>query len=193
VDANWNLVNTRDRQRRHHLFRHQRDHRSNPSTIQWFNHLQCDAQHGREQNADAADLSDGSKAASTSPSLTVNVGAFVKLQLLSPGEAAAPGTASGKTGTTLAQNAGTAFNVTVNAVDANWNVVTNVTHTIGITSSDSNATLPANAALVSGTKAFGVTLKPSAPRRLPRRILPFQQSSHAAIQQSRSTPPPPAN
>src|SRR5213079_987564 len=57
----------------------------------------------------------GTLAASTSPSITVSAGAFVKLQLLAPGETAAPGTASGKTGTPSAQIAGTAFNLTINA------------------------------------------------------------------------------
>ncbi len=107
----------------------------------------------------ASDASDTSKTANTSPSLTVNAGVFVKMQLLVPGETAAPGSATGKIGTPSAQIAGTAFNVTANAVDANWNVVNTVTHTVGITSSDSNATLPANAALSAGTKTFSVTLK----------------------------------
>src|SRR5205085_11464670 len=97
-------------------------------------------------------------APSTTPSMAVQAGAFVKLQLLTPGESATPGTATGKTGTPTAQSAGTAFNVTVNAVDANWNVVTNIVDTVGITSSDNNATLPSNAALVSGTQSFSVTL-----------------------------------
>jgi hypothetical protein len=112
----------------------------------------------------ATDISDGTKTANTSSSITVNAGAFVKLQLLVPGETAAPGTASGKTGTPNAQTAGSAFNATVNAVDTLWNVVTSVTQTVGITSSDTNATLPANAALASGTKAFSVTLKTAGSR-----------------------------
>ena len=82
-----------------------------------------------------------------------------KIQLLAPGEAAAPGTASGKTGTPAAQTAGTALNVTVNAVDAFWNRITNVTDVIALTSSDANATLPANTALVSGIQTLGVTFK----------------------------------
>src|SRR5207249_8245313 len=94
----------------------------------------------------------------TGSSITVNAGAFVKLQLLMPGETAAPGTASGKTGTPNAQTAGTAFTVTVNAVDANWYLVNTVTDTVGITSTDTNATMPGNAALASGTKTFSVTL-----------------------------------
>src|SRR5207248_11065473 len=102
--------------------------------------------------------SDGAKTANTSPAITVTAGAFVKLQLLAPGETAAPGTGTGKTGTPTAQTAGAAFNVTVNAVDANWNLVSSI-HTVGITSSDANATLPANAALVAGTRTFNVTLK----------------------------------
>jgi len=40
-----------------------------------------------------------------------------------PGETAAPGTATGKTGAPTAQPAGTAFNVTVRSVDADWNLV----------------------------------------------------------------------
>src|SRR5262249_56274241 len=75
-----------------------------------------------------------------------------------PGETAAPGTPTGKTGTPNPQAAGTPFNVTVNAVDANWNLVNTIADTVALTSSDSNATLPANAALVSGTRTFSVTL-----------------------------------
>src|SRR5207247_9758228 len=80
-----------------------------------------------------------------------------KLQILVPGETAAPGTATGKTGTPLGQNVSAAFNVTVNAVDANWNLVNTVTDTIRITSSDPAATLPANAALAAGSQTFSVT------------------------------------
>src|SRR5213594_1256683 len=107
----------------------------------------------------ASDISDGTRTASTSPSISVNAGAFAKLQLLVPGETAAAGSSSGKTGTAASQTAGTAFNVTVNAVDANWNLLTNVADTASISSSDTNATLPASAALAGGTKTFSVTLK----------------------------------
>src|SRR5213594_3020392 len=90
---------------------------------------------------------------------------FTKLQLLVPWETAAPGAGSGKTGTPNAQTAGTAFTVTVNAVDANWNVMSS-THTVGITSTDTNATLPLNAALASGTQTFNVTLKTAGTKTL---------------------------
>src|SRR5207245_298976 len=59
-------------------------------------------------------------------------------------------------------NAGSAVSVTVNAVDANWNLVNTITHTIAITSSDANATLPANTALVAGTNTYSVTFKTAA-------------------------------
>src|SRR5207245_4604588 len=49
-----------------------------------------------------------------SSSFIVNPQAFAKLQLLAPGEVAAPGTATGKTGTPNAQTANNGFNVTVN-------------------------------------------------------------------------------
>src|SRR5205823_13028155 len=65
--------------------------------------------------------------ANTSASVTVNAGASVKLQLLVPGEPAAPGTATGKTGSPTAETAGTSYSVTVNAVDANWNVGSTLT------------------------------------------------------------------
>jgi hypothetical protein len=54
--------------------------------------------------------------------------------------------------------------VTVNAVDANWNVVSSATPVVAITSSDSAAVLPSNAALVLGTGSFSVTLKTAGSR-----------------------------
>ncbi|MEI2420957.1 hypothetical protein V6O07_11850, partial [Arthrospira platensis SPKY2] len=104
----------------------------------------------------ASNITDNTKTANTSPNITVNPGVFTKLQLLVPGETAAPGTSTGKTDTPNAQTAGTSFNVTVNAVDAHWNLVNTVTDTVGITSSDANAQLPANAALTAGTGSFSV-------------------------------------
>src|SRR5262249_30907316 len=59
----------------------------------------------------------------TSANISISPAAFSQLQLLVPGEAAAPGTASGKTGTPSAQSVGTGFGVTVNAVDPFWNLV----------------------------------------------------------------------
>ncbi len=97
-------------------------------------------------------------ASGDSAAFTVVARTFTRLQVLVPGETAAPRTASGKTGTPTVQTAGTPFTVTVNAVDADWNVVSS-THRVGITSSDANANLPANATLVAGTRTFSVTLK----------------------------------
>src|SRR5439155_7198773 len=91
---------------------------------------------------------------STSGNITVNSGAFTKLQLLVPGESAAPGSATGKTGTPSGQIAGVSFDVTVNAVDANWNVVNSVSDVIDLSSIDLGASLPPDAALVSGTGNF---------------------------------------
>lgn len=83
---------------------------------------------------------------------------YTKLQVLMPGETAAPGTASGKTGTPTAQTVGLPFDVIVNAVDDTWHRISLApTDTIHITSSDEIATLPADAQLVGGTKTFTVT------------------------------------
>ena len=110
--------------------------------------------------------------ANTSPATTINAGAFTKLQILLPGETAAPGTASGKTGAPSAQTAGGAFNVTVNAVDANWNPVTS-TDTVGITSTDANATLPGQRRTRRGHQdALGHRRRPRAPRRSRRPTSP---------------------
>src|SRR5207247_7893340 len=67
-----------------------------------------------------------------------------------------------------ARTAGAAFNVTVNAVDDNWNVVSTVTDLAGITSSDSNATLPANTTLSAGTRTFSLTLRTVGDRKSTR-------------------------
>ncbi|HEX5234993.1 MAG TPA: Ig-like domain repeat protein [Silvibacterium sp.] len=90
--------------------------------------------------------------------LVVSPGAFTQLQVLAPGETAAPGTASGFTGTPTIQYVNGAFNLTVSAVDQNFNVVNTITDTVAISSNDSKAILPANgAALVGGTGIFSVT------------------------------------
>src|SRR5439155_11565450 len=52
------------------------------------------------------------------------------------------------------QIVGVSFDSSVNAVDANWNVVNTVSDLIDISSSDLTATLPADAALLAGTGAF---------------------------------------
>ena len=94
----------------------------------------------------------------TSGSISFSAGTATKLQILLPGESAAGGTTTGKTGTASAETAGTPFTVTVNAVDANWNLVSSVSHSVAITSTDVNATLPSNNTLSSGTQTFNVTL-----------------------------------
>src|SRR6202035_2142483 len=69
--------------------------------------------------------------------LSVSPGAFAKLQLLVPGETAAPGADPGKTGTPNTKYVNGQFQVTVNAVDQYWNVINTVTDTVQITSNDS--------------------------------------------------------
>jgi hypothetical protein len=83
--------------------------------------------------------------------------ARLRLQLL-VGETAAPH-ASGRPARPTRRRWATPFNVTVNAVDANWNTVNTATDTVRITSSDTSAELPADAALVSGTRTLSVILK----------------------------------
>lgn len=74
-----------------------------------------------------------------------------RLQILLPGEIAAPGTSTGKTGTPTAQAAGVEFPVTINAVNDDWQKVNGVTDSLELTSTDETATLPTTLALVNGT------------------------------------------
>lgn len=84
---------------------------------------------------------------------------FTRLQILLPGETAAPGTPTGKTGSPTPQQAGVPFNVIVNAVDDVWQRVTVAPNDeIAITSTDASALLPDNNTLLSGTRTFSVTM-----------------------------------
>jgi hypothetical protein len=84
-------------------------------------------------------------------------GPYTRLQVLMPGETAAPGTPSGKTGSARAQVSGIPFDITVRACDNTWTLVNTVSSSIQITSSDASATLPQPAQLQSGTRTFTVT------------------------------------
>jgi uncharacterized repeat protein (TIGR01451 family) len=78
-----------------------------------------------------------------SASFAVDAGPVTKLQILLPGEAAAPGTSSGKSGAPTAQTSGVAIlnNVRVNAVDADWNVISGAAPDVVIGSSDGAASM----------------------------------------------------
>jgi hypothetical protein len=95
----------------------------------------------------------------------VGAGGFTKLQVLLPGETAAPGTASGKTGSPFAQAVGTAFNVRINAVDAEWNPIS-TNDVVALSSSDAGALLPANVALGSGSAIVFLTFSNAGPQTI---------------------------
>ena len=85
-------------------------------------------------------------------------GPYTRSQVLLPGETAAPGTPSGKSGTPLAQTAGVPFSITVRACDDQWNLVAGNSDVMQLLCTDGSATLPAPAQLQSGTATFTVTL-----------------------------------
>ena len=91
------------------------------------------------------------------PILRKTPGAFKQLQVLLPGETPAPGLANGKKGAANQQTAGTAIPVTVNAVDAAFNVVTTAAGEVSI-SANVIGSMPPKAGLVNGTQTFNVTL-----------------------------------
>jgi hypothetical protein len=83
---------------------------------------------------------------------------YTNLQVLLPGESPAPGTGTGKSGVPQSQTVGVPFDVTVRACDNSWNLVTSVTNSITLTSTNGNATLPPSFTLQSGTRTVSVTL-----------------------------------
>ena len=79
---------------------------------------------------------------------------FSQLQILLPGETNAPGTVTGKVGTpdSVIGSTGGAVDVTINAVDSTYHIVSTAPgDTIALGCSDNTAFLPAPAALVNGT------------------------------------------
>jgi hypothetical protein len=79
-----------------------------------------------------------------------------KLQVLLPGMTAAPGTDKGYTGQPNSQSTGSPFNVTIHAVDDNWNIVS-LSDQISISSSDPSASLPLPFYLENGTATVSIT------------------------------------
>ena len=94
----------------------------------------------------------------TSNQFTVQPNSLTRLQVLLPGETATPGISPGKTGAVNPILAGTSISVHVNAIDNWWNVISSVTHTVHLSSSDGSASLPPDADLFNGTRQFSATL-----------------------------------
>lgn len=79
---------------------------------------------------------------------------FTKLLVLLPGETAAPGTTTGKTGTPDPQTVWEPFDVTVLAVDDNWYPVRGINHVISLSSTDLAFTTTGNVQMVNGSATF---------------------------------------
>jgi hypothetical protein len=88
----------------------------------------------------------------------LNQPVFSKLQILLPGETAAPGTPTGKTGTPDPQTQYTPFDVRINAVSDDWALISGITDTVTLTTTDGDPLLPPDAALVNGTVTMTVDL-----------------------------------
>jgi hypothetical protein len=80
------------------------------------------------------------------------------MQVLLPGEAAAPGTLTGKTGAPDAQTVGVPFNVTIRACDDDWYTVTGISDAVEWDATDQSADLPATAAMNGGQLSATLTL-----------------------------------
>lgn len=84
---------------------------------------------------------------------------YSRLQVLLPGESAAPGTTTGRLGTPTAQTVGMVFDVVVRACDDNWNTVNSSTNLVELNSTNATAVLPGPTALSNGTVTLSVTLE----------------------------------
>lgn len=85
-------------------------------------------------------------------------GPFSQLQVLLPGETAAPGSPDGKAGSPDAQVTGVPFTVLVRACDADWNTVDSVGDVVLLTSTAGSAVLPEPSVLIGGQASFVVEL-----------------------------------
>ena len=92
MDANWNLVNTVERYRGITSSDANATLPANAALSGGTQTFSVKFNTAGSRTVTATDITDGSKTANTSPSITVNLGAFAKLQVLMPGETAAPGT-----------------------------------------------------------------------------------------------------
>jgi len=84
----------------------------------------------------------GGYANGVSTTVVVNPNIGKKLQVLLPGECAAPGTTTGKTGSPTERMAGAEFGITVRACDDNWNLLTSAVPVVTLTPSDTVSTIP---------------------------------------------------
>lgn len=118
------------------------------------------------------------------PDVITVPGPYTQLQILAPGETAAPGTPSGKTGTPSVQILNQGFFVTVSAVDSNWNAVPTAVAdpSISITSSDPLATLPPAELISVNSSVYAVTLN-TAPGS-------FTVTANDAVNTIQATTPP---
>lgn len=79
---------------------------------------------------------------------------YTKLQILLPGETAAPGTPTGKTGTPDPIQMFTVFDLVVNAVDDEWYPISGINNTIHLATDDVAGFLAPDGQLVNGTATF---------------------------------------
>jgi len=99
---------------------------------------------------------DGTELNANQVTVTFTAGPATKFQVLMPGETAAPGTLIGKTGTPDIQTAGNGFTLTVNIVDANWNIVANADAGVKLATNDAKATLTDGTTLLPDLALFNV-------------------------------------
>lgn len=79
---------------------------------------------------------------------------LARLQVILPGQAALPGSVTGKAGSPFARVAGAPFSATVRAVDPYWNKISTVGDTVALGAEIASVVLPAPQALAAGQLTF---------------------------------------
>ncbi|MFA5857904.1 MAG: hypothetical protein WC955_02445 [Elusimicrobiota bacterium] len=96
----------------------------------------------------------GSYSAYTSPKVIVNPAPPTRLLCIVPNETYKPGSATGKTGTVIAQRAGIPFTVTALITDNQWNVVPSTSASLMVETEDPYDIHPTTAPTSSGVLSF---------------------------------------
>jgi hypothetical protein len=94
-----------------------------------------------------------------SPKIVVNPGPPVKLLAIVPNETYNPGSATGKTGSVVPQQAGVPFTITVYITDSRWNLVTSTAALVKVETEDPYDVEPSPKSTTNGIATFDIEFR----------------------------------
>ncbi|MEA2081143.1 MAG: hypothetical protein U9O97_00150, partial [Elusimicrobiota bacterium] len=158
VDRHWNLINTRTDKVTLSVADHNADILVNPQFLA-SGEKDFEIVPKTVGSTWTVDSAAGGYITYRTPQFEIVPSPAVKLQVLLPGETAAPGTETGKTGTPDNRTAGAVFTITVNCVDSDWNVNTLDNPLVRTTTTDPDSIPPGDHYLDGGTTTFVLMFK----------------------------------